>query len=484
MNWIIIIELLYILTALAVCIKILFDTESSVKASAYVLLVLAVPVAGMAIYLTIGLNYRKKGIYSKKLNLDQAQAKAVLKKVNLLKEENALLFNQKHLKYKGLGEMLFADNQSLLTPKNKVQLLINGEEKFPSLLNSLKQARHHIHIEYYIFENDSIGNEIADILIEKARQGVQVRFIYDDFGSRGIRKNIVKRLQNNGVEAFPFYKVILVKLANRLNYRNHRKIVIIDGETAFVGGINISDRYKNQAPDKLYWRDTHLKITGQAVVPLQRIFFADWNFCSGRPLQVSHHYFIDTKSFGDLKEQTWVQIAVSGPDSPIPSILYAYLQAIHIAQKELLITTPYFIPAREFTVALNMAVLRGVDVKLLVPGISDSLMVNAASKSHYLELLQMGVKIYRYEKGFVHAKTVVCDSEFCMVGTANIDHRSFDLNFEVNALVYDKKVATDLKKNFDTDITNARQLHLNDWKNRSFRVQLSEKLLRLIAPLL
>lgn len=483
MNWILITEIVYVITLLGVALKILFDTQSSVKTAAYLLLIIVLPVIGIIIYLSVGLNYRKSGLYSKKLIIDREQASVIQERIQQLKKENAEQFSRQFSPYLGMTEMLSVNNLSLLTRHNQAAILINGEQKFPDLLESLRRARHHIHIAYYIYEDDQIGRAVADVLIERAAAGVEVRFIYDDFGSSGIRKKLAPKLREKGVEAYPFYEVRFVQFANRLNYRNHRKIVVIDGQTAFVGGINICDKYRNDTGNTLYWRDTHLKISGEAVWTLQHIFIADWNFCSGQELKPNTHFFRDFQS-EDFPRPTWAQIVASGPDSKHPAILYSYLQAIHLARRELLITTPYFIPGQEFMRALKMAVLRGVDVKLLVPGVADSYFVNAASKAHYENLLAVGVQIFQYQKGFVHAKTMVSDDTVAVIGTANLDHRSFDLNFEVNAILYDRELAGQLKASFNSDLLHSRQLDYEVWKNRSFFVQFIEKLIRLFAPLL
>lgn len=483
MDWVFILEIVYILLLIGVGLRILFDTRSSVKTSAYLLLIIVLPIIGMIIYLSVGLNYRKYVIYSKKLTTDREQAKTILEAIQKLKEENADLFGQQFEQYQGISEMLFTDNLSLLTRHNQAEVLINGERKFPELLRSLQLAKHHIHIAYYIYENDQIGNQVANILIQKAAEGVEVRFIYDDFGSSGIRNNIVPKLRENGIEAYPFYEVRFVKLANRLNYRNHRKIVVIDGETGFVGGINICDKYSNAMGNDLFWRDTHLKIKGEAVWTLQHIFIADWNFCSGQKLEINAQLFHQF-SADEFPERTWAQIIASGPDSPHPSILYSYLQIIHLARRELLITTPYFVPGQEFLSALKMAALRGVTIKLLVPGVADSYFVNAASRSHYEDLLAVGVELFFYEKGFVHAKTLVCDEQLSVIGTANLDHRSFDLNFEVNAMLFNEKIAADLKAAFMEDLKTAREIDYQRWKDRSVIIQFMERLIRLFAPLL
>ena len=248
--------------------------------------------------------------------------------------------------------------------------MVNGENKFPEVLKALRTAKNHIHIEYYIFEDDEIGKAIEDILIQKAKEGATVRFIYDDFGSRSIRRKLVKRLKNGGIKVFPFAKVIFIAFANRLNYRNHRKIIVVDGKTAFTGGINVSDRYINNSNDikKLFWRDTHLRIDGPGVQYLQYLFLCDWNFCARDTVQPDEFYFPRKKNFPANANKV-VQIAASGPDSDTPTIMFSLLQAINLATKEILITTPYFIPGNSLIDALIIAALSGISVKLLVPGI-------------------------------------------------------------------------------------------------------------------
>src|SRR5690606_26582820 len=316
-----------------------------------------------------------------------------------------------------LAVMLVKDSLSPLTAGNEVKLLVNGEHKFPEVLDAIRKAKNHIHIEYYIYEDGEIGSAMADALMQKVKGGVTVRFIYDDFGSRGIRKKLVRRLKEAGVQAFPFHKIIFIALANRLNYRNHRKIIVIDGTTAFVGGINVSDRYINHTADahKLFWRDTHLRMDGPGVLYLQYLFLCDWNFCANDSLQSDAIFFPPPSAFPP-KGNKVVQIAASGPDSDTPTILFSLLQAINLAGQEILITTPYFIPGESLLDALMVAALGGVSVKLLVPGSSDNALVNAASKSYYDDLLKAGVEIYLYKKGFVHAKTLVADKKIAIVG--------------------------------------------------------------------
>ena len=482
MNWVFILEIIYILFLIGVCLRIIYDTQSVTKTLAYLLLVIFLPIIGVFIYFSFGINYRKNKLYSKKIIQDQKQEDLVLAKLESYNLKNLEALNEGD-HFSGLMKMIYKTDRSPLTTNNAVKLLINGEEKFPEVLEALRNAKHHIHIEYYIYEDDEIGRAIEQILIEKAKAGVEVRFIYDDFGSASIRKTLAKRLRENGVKAFPFYKIKLIKLASRLNYRNHRKIIVIDGRISFVGGINISEKYSNAYNgNKLFWRDTHLKLQGDATAILQHIFIGDWNYCSNEKLTISEDYF--PKPELDSTTSKSVQIVSSGPDSDRPNIYYAIIKTIQSAKKEIFLTTPYFIPGETIIDAMKMAALSGVAVKLLVPGISDSFMVNSAAKSYYTELLKAGVQIYLYQKGFVHAKTLVADRSLAMVGTANLDYRSFDLNFEVNAIVYDKELAEELAFNFEKDLQDSVQIDINSWLNRPKHTQLIEKIVRLISPML
>jgi len=477
MNWQILLGAGYLLLVVFVCFRILYDIRSSGKTFAYLLVTLLLPGIGMIIYFAVGANYRKNKLYSKKIVTD-SQLLAEIRQKIIHESEKTWESGEAEVKsHKELARMLLHDN-SPLTGNNEVKLLLNGEEKFPEVIKALEAAQHHIHMEYYIFENDNIGNQIKNILMKKAAAGVKVRFIYDDFGSRGIRNDFVQELRDGGVEAFPFYKIWFVALSNRTNYRDHRKIIVIDGCTGFVGGINVSDRYIN--PTKPYWRDTHVMIKGPGVYYLQYLFICDWNFCSESKLAVIPEYFCSEKTKG----KAIVQIAASGPDSDNPIIMFSLMQTISLAREELLITSPYFIPGETILNAICAAAMSGVKIKLLVPFKSDSALVNAAAWSYYNEILEAGVEIYLYKKGFVHAKTVVSDGQLAIIGTANMDHRSFELNFEVNSMIYDTKLAQQLKQAFLNDLKYSVQINPKTWAARSLFKQLPEKLCRLFSPLL
>ena len=482
MNWILIAEILYVIVLVFVILRVIYDTDSGSKTLAYVLFIILVPLVGMIFYFSFGINYRKRKLYSKKLIKDKILRQNVQNQVRQHSQniiEARLLPNQHHK----LAAFIEGTNRSPVMANNSVKLLLNGEEKFPALLEALQLATSHIHIEYYIYENDITGNEIADVLIEKAKQGVQVRFLYDDFGSHSLGKKFIRRLKDAGVETSPFYKVIWYAFANRINYRNHRKIVIIDGKKAFVGGINISDRYRNDGKVKndLFWRDTHLMIEGRVVFYLQYVFLCDWNFCHQQKIEFGIDYFPIYPQDEAIKGEL-IQIVASGPDSEIPVILYSLMEAIAAARNKILITTPYFIPGENLLDVLIIAAKSGVEVQLLIPGISDSRIVNSAARSYYTLLLQQGVRIFEYQKGFVHAKTILIDDTFAMIGSANMDYRSFDLNFEVNAIVYSQEITAQLHQAFDEDLKDSIEINAEQWLGRPKYKHLWEKLVRLLAP--
>lgn len=482
MTWLLFFEILYIILILLVCVRIILDTRSTTKTLAYVLMVIFLPIAGILIYFSFGVNYRKRKIYNKNIFDDIDFEKKLGRFIRFKSKEIIDGDSLEIIKFNKLAKLVLNQSLSPITTGNEVKLLLNGENKFPEVFSALETAKNHIHIEYYIYEDDLIGRKIIDLLIKKSNEGVKVRFIYDDFGSRSIRKTQVARLKEAGIEAFPFYKIKLIYLANRLNYRNHRKIIVVDGATGFVGGINVSDKYINSGGDP-FWRDTHLRLEGPAVSSLQYIFMGDWNYCSSQTLEADIDFFPFPEKTEPRGEKI-VQIAFSGPDSDSPLIQHSIAQTISSAKEEVLITTPYFIPGESLIDALLIASWSGVKVKILVPEKSDSNLVNFAARSNYKLLLNAGVEIYTYYKGFVHAKTLVADKQLAMVGTANMDMRSFDLNFEVNALIYNTETAIELSHAFYEDLKHANKIDPLAWKNRSMGIQLLEKIAGLLSPML
>jgi cardiolipin synthase len=481
MDWFYIIGAIYVAIVIAVCLRVIYETRSATKTMAYLLLILFIPVGGIIFYILFGINFWKTKLYSRKSLDDEKMLNRLKKEMEIYVKETISPLDLSIENNRELAVMVEKELRSPLTRRNKVKLLLNGEEKFPEVLEAIRNAKHHIHIEYYIYEWDEIGEQVAELLIQKANEGVKVRFIYDDFGSPNIKKKTEERMRKAGIEIYPFQKVHFYLLANRLNYRNHRKIIVIDGQIGFTGGINVSDKYINNGFHKLFWRDTHLRIDGPGVFYLQYLFLADWNFCSGKVLAPEKFHFSVP---ADSKDDCFLQVAASGPDSVQPSILFSLLQAIYLARKEILITTPYFIPGDSILQALRIAALSGLSVKLLVPGVADSRLVNAASKSYYEDLLCAGVDIYMYQKGFVHAKTLVADGILSIIGTANMDLRSFELNFEVNVMLYDRKFSEQLRTVFFKDLEDAEKIDKDAWCQRPAYNQLPERIARLFSHVL
>jgi cardiolipin synthase len=315
--------------------------------------------------------------------------------------------------------------------------------------------------------------------VEKAKAGVHVRLLYDHIGSLGIEK-ILQPLVNAGGQVAAFFPSKIPYLNLRLNYRNHRKLAIIDGQAGFVGGINVGDEYLGLVKRFGYWRDTHLKITGSAVYDMQTRFLLDWNLSSEHKLNLSHRFFPPTTNGGDIG----VQIVSSGPHSESEQIKNSFLKMIYGAKENIYIQTPYFVPDETLLNALKTAALSGVDVRVMIPAKPDHKIVKWVAFSYMGEVLNAGVKVYQYEKGFLHAKTIVVDGKVSSVGTANFDVRSFKLNFETNALIYDEDIAVKLQQIFINDMTNCRELTLHLYNNRSTAIKFKESVTRLLSPIL
>ncbi|WP_439152484.1 cardiolipin synthase [Winogradskyella sp.] len=474
--WQILIGLNYVL-ALSAVVTILFKKLNPTKTLSYIIVLLVFPFLGLLVYYLFGQEYRKSKIFSRKNVLNQSVVKQIqnefeldiktIEKVDELLEEKSKLI-----------PLLYNSEKSKLTVKNEVELIKNGDDKFKLLLKDLKNAKHHIHLEYFIIKEDSIGSEVLNVLCETAKAGLRVKIVIDDVGS-SISSKMKRKLKESGVEVFSFMPVLFSRFTGQMNYRDHRKIIVIDGKIGYVGGINISDNYVNANNDR-YWRDTHIRIEGEAVRQLQILFFTTWDFVSDGDLEILEEHFPKHT----CKENVPLQIAASGPDTDWSNIMESIFVAITNAEDFIYITTPYFIPNDEIVTALQVAARSNIEVKLIVPKNSDSWVAEYATNSYLERLLEAGVEVYQYTKGFVHAKTMVVDGVFSSVGTANMDYRSFNINFEVNALLYNKEFGDQLVDMFNTDLKDTTQLDLENWKQRSKRIKFIEAMARLAAPLL
>ena len=462
----IILVVVYTVILVYTVIRILLDTRSTPKTLAYILLVLFVPVVGILFFFAFGGDYRHNEFTS----IRYKESLKLAKQINQhYQDQTGKLMNDNNDRLKQYSKLVkFIDRHSHENLNgNTYKLLQNGEEKFPDVLKELEKAENHIHLEYYAWENDIRGNQIKDVLLKKAEEGVKVRVIYDAYASKGIVKNIVRELKTAGAEVHAIIKIKFEKLTQRMNHRDHRKIIIIDGKTGYIGGINISDRYDNSIDTGLYWRDTSMRIDGPSVMNLQRHFIVNWNFIGEtKKLNFNTELFPGFSGGNAYLKKELCQIVAGGPVDNISNIMLTYFKIFTSVTDKLYIANPYFVPTSSILDALKQAAISGVDVRLLIPETSDSVIVGATTKFYFKELLEVGVKIYLYKKGFLHAKTLIADSFLSVVGTANMDIRSFDLNFEIMALIYGENFAAQLEQDFLDDLKESVALNYKDWINQ------------------
>lgn len=475
----IVLLLLYTGTIIFTVFFVILENRDPVRTISWALFILLIPVFGIVSYIVFGQSFRKQKIFSRKGLNDLVRISSMSETQISDLQKQKFLENEKIRRVKNIITLLLKNSKSLLTENNRVEVLNNGTETFRSILEELENAVDHIHMEFYRWESDNIGNEIRTVLIRKAREGVKIRIIYDDVGSWKIGSKYIASLEAEGIEVFAFMPVRFPYFTSKVNFRNHRKIIVIDGKIGFVGGINIADKYIHGNPKVGAWRDTHLRLEGEAVHSLQIIFNVDWYFVSDEILLNPPRYF----PVHIVDEKTLIQITSSGPDSDWSSIMQAFFAAITTAQRTIYLTTPYFSPNESLLTALKTVALSGLDVRLILPGKSDSTIAYWNSFSYVSELLEAGIKVYLYEVGFNHAKLLMVDGIFSSVGTANIDYRSFDLNFEANALIYDEVITKKLEVSFFEDLEHSRQIYLADWKDRPKKQKLYESLARILGPL-
>lgn len=380
-----------------------------------------------------------------------------------------------------LVQMFLNTDNAILTTKNDLKIFTDGHEKFNSLFEDLKKAKHHINIEYFTIYDDQLGKKLRKILVQKAREGVQVRVLYDLFGSKGSKQKFFKELIQAGGEVTPFMKSKLGYYSFRINFRNHRKIVVIDGSVGYIGGFNIGDQYLGRNKRFGNWRDTHLRLEGSVVLQLQSRFFMDWNASAKRQkVQFSLDYFPQS----NVQNNIPMQIVSSGPENDVQKIKQGYIKMIMGAKHSIWIETPYFIPDDALMEALLIAIRSGIEVRIVIPQMPDHPFVYRATEYYVQQLLKAGARIYSYQNGFMHAKTIVVDNMITSVGSANWDIRSFKLNFEANAFMYDPKVAEQIIAAIKNDLKDARELDEEYFKQQSSWKKFRQLASRLISPIL
>lgn len=468
--WIALLTIGLVAWSIGVAFVIILQRRSAAATLAWLMALVLLPVIGLVIYRFLGpLRLERKKLKRSASKRVVGEALAALASIDAASVE--------HLQLARLGIEL---GEASPLRAEELEVFTDGASAYASLLAAIAAAEHHVHLEYYIWEPDTIGTQLRDALIERRKAGVKVRMIVDGTGSSHLTTKFLAPLRAAGVEVAWFNPVRLRSLrVRRPDFRTHRKIVVCDGRVGFTGGMNISDLHSAEL-SKEFWRDTHLRVTGAAVWSLQRLFVEDWYYAADRLCPVDAVTFPAPGGPGEFL----VQILGSGPDTSAFAIHKALFTAINQSTERLWLTTPYFVPDEAVLTALVTAGLRDVDVRLIVPKRGDSRLVDLAARSYFPELLEAGVRIYEYETRFIHAKTMVCDDDVAVIGTANLDNRSFRLDFEVAAVVFGTQVNGTLAKAFELDLAGCRELTRRELGRQRLRTRFGQAAARLISPLL
>jgi cardiolipin synthase len=464
---------IYILIEIVVMLKVLMDNRQPAKTMAWLLVLWALPLVGIVLYFFFGQNTRKERLISER-SLSQLTKRTMFEYA----EQKDLRLPEVH---RPLMQLFKNQNMALPFKDNEADIYTSGYDFFPALLHEISRAKDHIHIDIFIFNDDELGRLIADALIDKARQGVEIRLIYDDVGCWKVKNAFFERMRDNGINVHPFMPVKFPAFTSKANYRNHRKIIVIDGIVGFIGGMNFATRYV-KGTGKEPWRDTMLKVQGGAVYGLQRAFLIDWYFVD-RTLITDRRYYPPLHPF--LDNNCLAQVVTSSPISEWPDIMQGYVRVLLEAKRYVYMETPYFLPTETVLFAMRTAALAGVDVRLMIPLHGDSKIVEWAGVSYILETIEAGVKVLFYEAGFNHSKFLVSDDSICTCGSTNIDFRSFEHDFEANVFFYDEGMALRMKKVFLDDETRCQPFDKLYGKARfSFWKRLWVSIVRLLSPLL
>lgn len=469
-HWIVLVA--YTVIAIVAMITVLLEHRQPAKTIAWVLVLSFLPLVGIVLYFFFGRRTRKnRHIWEKSLN--QLTKRSMIE----FAEQKQLELPEEH---KELIQLFVNQNFALPFKNNETDVYVSGYEFFPALLAEISKATHHIHIVSYIIDDDPLGRLLRDALIDKARKGVEVRLLFDDVGSWKTPNRFFEQMREEGIEVHPFMPVRFPAFTGKVNYRNHRKIIVIDGKIGFIGGMNLAQRYV-KGHKGIMWRDTHVKISGAAVYGLQRAFLIDW-FHADRTLITDRKFYPDTTI---TPNNNLIQIVTSSPTNVWEELEQGYIKILLSAKRYVYMETPYFLPTEPIFFAMRTAALSGVDVRLMVSLKTDSKLVQMASRSYLTQTIQAGVKVICYEEGFNHTKLLVADDNVATIGSANIDFRSFENNFEANAFFYDKSMAQRIKDIFLTDETKCVPLEkIKEINHKSFIYRLWESVVRLLSPLL
>lgn len=463
-------------------LNLIFRERRNIESTvAWILILTIIPALGFFVYITFGRRINKDNMFKLKKEEDKRLSSRVIETNDFLQYSER--FDPGIIEHRDMIYSLANVNNAAYTTNNSVSIYTDGNELFNELIYQIRQAEKYIHIQFYIFKDDELGTRILDALLDKLAEGVEVRLLYDSVGSRLFSDKSIHKLKKHGAKVGSFFPSFLKVINFNLNYRNHRKIVIIDGKVGFVGGFNVGDEYVGKDPKFGYWRDTHTKIIGSAVNDLNMRFMMDWRYTTHEDINFIKYLNDDINPYDG---NVGVQIVSSGPDlSAMVEIKYGYLKMIQKAKKYIYIQSPYLILDEPLLDTLKIACLSGVDVRIMIPTKPDHPFVHWASYSYAGELLKFGAKIYKYDpNAFLHAKTVVMDDSICSIGTANMDIRSFELNFEVNAFIYSHDIALQQRLYFESDILKCDEVTKEIYDNRSTYIKFKESISRLLSPVL
>jgi cardiolipin synthase len=482
-NWDIYVKLManfwWINTAISLTV-IFFGRKKPSSTLIWVMVINFIPIVGFLLYILLARDYRKVKLFSLKEKQDSFIKLVANAQAEFIREGQFQFGDDRIAEYDDLVTMNLKQDESFLTQDNDIRLFYSGDEKFGSMLEDMENAQRSIDVQYYIFRMDTIGNQIVEMLERKVKEGVRVRFLYDSLGSRGIRRKHRRRFTAAGIKHASFFPSLLPHLNFRINYRNHRKIVVIDDKIGYVGGFNVGDdylgRYKNIGP----WRDTHARIQGLGVLGLKIRFLKDWYYASGEKYYEENEVTAERNPSGNCA----IQIVTSGPDTKFTNIKNAMLRMITNAKKEIYVQTPYFIPDEGMLDAFKTAILADVQVHIMFPSNPDNFLVYGATTSYIGELVMMGARAYAYKKGFLHTKVMLVDDLVSTVGSANMDIRSFSLNFEANAFFYNEAINKELKEQFERDLEDCMELTPELYAARSKWMKAKEAVFRLFSPIL
>ncbi len=467
---------IYIISSLWAILSIILYGNRPARSISWILITIIFPYLGVVLYIIFGINRKRFKFFSLNFNAKRKLYDLQHKSDNI--QEFAHKFDAN--KYESVGDLMKKSSGFPAVDGNNVTMYFDGASNFEALYSALENAQKFIHIQYYIIENGEIFNRFLEIFKQKLQQGVEIRVLYDAFGSYDFKKKSVDILESLGVEVHAILPLKFGNILSTINFRNHRKIMIIDGKIAFTGGMNVSDKYIKNDNELGIWDDLHIKITGAAVDHLHRIFIKDYYFATNEILLSEENYLPKQTKKGD----TLLQIVTGGPDHTYLSILHQYSMMIHAAKKSIYIENPYFIPNKTLLEALKMAVLRGVDVKIMVPKNNDSRIAKYSMFSNFQDLLKTGAKIYILKNTFSHSKLIIIDDEIASVGSGNFDYRSFEHNYEVNTIIYDNNIANTLSEKFITNTQKCLVLDYDSYRNRPFKTKFLEGLAKIVSPLL